>query len=172
MGKLMSEAGFLAASGTVADQFQKKMNKGENIIGGIVGALLGACIGVAAIVLIGRLGYVSMWSGIIMGVCTMKGYDLLGGRISIKGTVISCLIMIGMIYLANQIDWAITIAAEFEVSFFDAFPEVGWVVKEYALESTYYYNLALTYLFGALGGLPTVIGLVRGQKSAQNAYRI
>ena len=67
--------------------------KSENVIGGIVGALLGSLLGALAIIVISRLGYVAAISGVIMGVCTLKGYEMLGGKFSKKGVLISCIIM-------------------------------------------------------------------------------
>ncbi len=58
---------------------QAELGKTENMVAGTVGALLGSLLGVACIVLLGQLGYVAAVSGIVMAICTMKGYELLGG---------------------------------------------------------------------------------------------
>ncbi len=52
----------------------------DNVIAGIVGAFLGSLIGVACIVVINKLGYVSAISGVVMAVCAIKGYAMLGGQ--------------------------------------------------------------------------------------------
>ena len=73
----------------VKERHYTKSEKGENVVTGIVGAFLGSIIGLIVIVLVGQLGYVAVLSGIVMGVCTVKGYAILGGRLSKKGAVIS-----------------------------------------------------------------------------------
>lgn len=51
----------------------------DNVIAGTVGAFLGSLIGVACIVLVNQLGYVSAICGAVMAVCSIKGYTMLGG---------------------------------------------------------------------------------------------
>ena len=60
------------------------VEKKENVITGIVGALIGAAIGGASIVLLTQLGFIASISGLILAVCTLKGYELLGGKLSTK----------------------------------------------------------------------------------------
>ena len=62
-----------------------EQKKRENVPAGIVGAFLGSLIGVACAVLIGQLGYVASVSGLVMAVCALKGYELLGGSLTKKG---------------------------------------------------------------------------------------
>ncbi len=71
----------------------------DNIITGAVGAFLGSLIGVACIVIVGQLGYVASVSGLVMGVCALKGYEKLGGGLSKKGAVVSILLVLMMTYL-------------------------------------------------------------------------
>ena len=52
----------------------RQAGKGENITGGLVGALLGSLVGVVSIIIFSQLGYVAALSGVIMAVCTLKGY--------------------------------------------------------------------------------------------------
>ena len=56
---------------------QESAGKPENVLAGVVGALLGCLLGVGCIVLLGQLGYVAALSGIVLAVCTLKGYELL-----------------------------------------------------------------------------------------------
>ena len=42
------------------------------------GALAGTLIGVICIVITGQLGYVSALCGVVMGVCALRGYQMLG----------------------------------------------------------------------------------------------
>ena len=58
-------------------------------MGGVVGALIGSLLGAASIILLSQLGYVAAISGVIMAVCALKGYELLGGKLTKKGVIIS-----------------------------------------------------------------------------------
>lgn len=128
-------------------QSQETMRTKENVFLGAIGAFLGSLIGVAAIVIIGQLGYVSMISGIIMGVCAIKGYELFAKRISLKGAVISAIIIVLMTFFANQLDWSFTIARYFDVSVFEVLPVVHELVADGSIDSSVYIqNLLLIYL--------------------------
>ena len=55
----------------------ERENPRDNVIAGTVGAFLGSLIGVACIVILSKLGYVSAVSavsGLVMAVCAIKGY--------------------------------------------------------------------------------------------------
>lgn len=153
---------FAGANAAIAEKHLEQSQKRENIVAGIVGALLGALLGVAAIVVCGQLGYVAVISGIVMGVCTVKGYELLGKRISVKGIIICVVIMLGMVYLANQIDWAISAASFYETDVFTAFRAIPYLVADDYIEaSTYYGNLAMVYIFTVVGAAPMIWELLR-----------
>lgn len=136
-------------------QYQKP----ENVLAGIVGALIGAALGGASIVLLSQIGYVAAISGVILAVCTLKGYELLGGQRSTRGIVISCILMALTPYIADRIDWAIVIAQTFAadgVTFGMAFGAVHDVIAENELVLDYFKNLGMIYLFTALGALGTL----------------
>lgn len=144
---------------------QNKAGKRENVIGGIVGALLGSVLGIICIIVFGRMGRVATASGIVMAVCTIKGYELLGGKFTKKGVAISCLMMIVMTFVGNNMDWAIDIAEWYDVNFFTAFRGVIPLLQGGYLDTgVYYYNLALLYVFTAVGAVPTVIGALKDSK--------
>ena len=134
-----------------------KAPKKENLVAGIVGAVLGAAIGGASIILLSQIGYVAALSGIILSVCTFKGYELLGGKLSKKGLIISLLLILVTPYIADRMDWAILVAQEFGVSFGQAFGAIPALLEEEVIVgSTYWGNLALIYLFTALGSFSTI----------------
>ena len=152
--------------------FNEQNSKRGNPIAGIVGALIGSFAGLVVMVLIGQLGYVSPWTGLVMGVCVAKGYELLSGKFDTVGLVCSILIMVGMTYLGNQLDWAITIARAYEANVFDAFPVVNEVVKANELLPVYYRNLALYYFAMLCGALPTIYGLMKNRQLLNVSYPI
>lgn len=149
----------------------EKEKKRENIVGGIVGALIGSLLGAACIILISQLGYVAAISGIVMAVCTLKGYELLGGRLTKKGIVISSIVMVVMTYIADRLDWAIVIMRELGGGFFEAYRMLPTLLAMDAVEG-YYTTLAMVYLFVLVGAVPMVIGILRNQKQSRRTYRM
>src|SRR5699024_12394696 len=96
--------------------------KQESFIGGLVGGLIGSLLGVGSIILFGQLGYVSALSGIIMAVCSLKGYEFLGGKLTGKGIIGTSIVMVIMVYVGTRLDWSISIASVVaEVDFLTAF---------------------------------------------------
>lgn len=152
------------------EQNQKK----ENWLAGIVGAFIGSLIGVGVIILLGQLGYVAALSGIAMAVCALKGYELLGGKLSNKGIIGSVLIMVIMVYLGNRIDWSISVANYYtDVDYFYAFRILPDLLREGYLEASQYYgNLALVYLFTAIGAIPTILSVIRDRKNSRESYKM
>ena len=136
--------------------------KPENVVTGIVGALIGAAIGGASIVLLSQLGVVASLSGLLLAVCTLKGYELLGGQLSTKGIIISIVLVLITPYIADRIDWAIVIMNSYSdlgVTFGEAFAAVDPLIAEGAIEkSDYLLNLLKIYGFAALGAFATLRG--------------
>lgn len=153
---------------------QEKSKKAENIVGGIIGALLGSLIGAAAIILISQLGYIAAISGVIMGVCALKGYELLGGKLSKAGIIISSLIMIVMVFLSNQLDWAIILHNEYPAyGIFEAFKMMNYLLLNDGIDlSVYIPQLFLLYIFTLVGAAPTVSTAMRKQNMPDILYRM
>lgn len=147
-------------TGTAAVEAPAKPEKRENVIAGIVGALIGALIGGGCIILLSQLGYVASLSGLVLAICTLKGYELLGGRLTKKGIIISIIFVLATPYIADRIDWAILILKEFSdynITFADAFAAVPAMIEEGAIESgVYIKNLLMIYGFAALGAFTTL----------------
>lgn len=152
---------------------QEAAQKPENAVAGTVGALLGSILGVGCIVLLGQLGYVAALSGIVMAVCALKGYELLGGKLSTKGIVIGCVLMLVMTYVGYRLDWAITVAQYFEASLLDAYQAIPYLIDEEAIEGGAYTGALIElYLFMLIGAVPTILGAVKGRKLAKVTYRM
>lgn len=139
-----------------------------------MGAFLGSLIGAGAIILLGQLGYVAALSGIAMAICAIKGYELLGGKLSTKGIISSIIVMIIMVYVGNRIDWSISVANYYtDVDIFYAFRILPDLIREGYLEASQYYgNLGLVYLFTAIGAVPTIIAAVREGKVTRQSYKM
>lgn len=134
--------------------------KHENVVTGIVGAIIGAAIGAGSIIGLSQLGYIASISGLILAVCTLKGYELLGGKLSTKGIVISAVLMLLTPYLADRLDWAIVIKQaweEYGVTFAEAFAAVPELLADGSIEmSAYVKNLLMIYGFAVLGAFSTL----------------
>lgn len=135
-----------------------EVQKPDNLLTGIVGALIGAALGAAAIILLSQLGYVASISGLILAVCTMKGYELLGGRLSTRGIVISIILILVTPYIADRLDWAIVIMKEVpELTFAESYSALPLLLEEGAIEmADYIKNLLMIYGFAALGAFGTL----------------
>ena len=56
-----------------------------------------------------------------MAICTLKGYEFLGGKLSTKGIVASIVLMLVMTYVGNQLEWAIVVTRELGYDFLYSF---------------------------------------------------
>ena len=136
--------------------------KQENVVLGILGALIGGLLGGASIVLLDQAGVVAAISGVILAFCTLKGYELLGKKLSTMGIVICIVVMLVTPYLASRVTWALAIMDQSvalfggQIQFGDAFKYVHDVVEELELQADYWKNLLFVYAFAALGGFTTV----------------
>ncbi len=147
------------------------IDKEENFAGAIVGALLGSLIGVILIVLLVQIGYASAIGGAVTGVCTFKGYAKKGGSLSGKGMVISIIIMIVMVWLANRIGWSVSLWRDVftEETPFSVFRYFNDAVDQLNGEGmdvsvNYYGSLLIEYMFSALGAGGVVISMSERRK--------
>lgn len=142
---------------------KKREKRQESLVAGLVGAFLGSLLGMACIIVVSQLGYVASLCGVVMAVCTLKGYELLGGTLSRKGAAAAGIITVVMTYVAYQIDCAIQVAVAAEVDVFLAFRNMGMLLKEGYLDTgAYWGGLVLLYLFTLLGAAPLIIAALRG----------
>lgn len=140
--------------------------KKENILTGIVGALIGAAIGGASIILLSQLGYVAGLSGLLLAVCTLKGYELLGGKLGTTGIIVSIVLMLVTPYIADRMDWAIVVMNQWGgYTFGEAFALIPDLLKyEYIEMGDYLASLGMVYLFVVIGAISTVITTLKQLK--------
>lgn len=142
----------------------KQEKKQECLAAGLVGAFLGSLLGAVCIIVVGQLGYVAAISGMVMAVCALKGYELLGGTPSRKGAVISCIWVLIITYVSYQLECAIQIAQAAEVGVFEAFRSIRYLLEGgYLNTRAYWGGMAMLYLFTLVGAVPLLIGAFRGQ---------
>ena len=117
------------------------------------------------------LGVVAALSGIVMAVCTLKGYELLGGKLTKKGVVISVLVMLLMVYVGDRCDWAIVVAREMEADFFTSFRAVPALMDMDIIDTgVYMSSLLRVYLFTLVGAVPMILSLTKGKSRKNETY--
>lgn len=151
----------------------QRTQKSENVVGGIVGSLIGSLLGVVCIILLSQLGYVSALSGLIMAVCTLKGYEMLGGKLSNRGIVISIVVMIVMTFVGDRMDWAILASQQLEMPLPMAFQAIPMLLEqEIIVPTAYWTNLVLLYVFMVVGAVPTIRSSIRNRRFVDVVYRL
>lgn len=132
----------------------------ENVVLGLIGAVVGAILGGASIILLSQLGYIASISGFILAICTLKGYELLGKRLSKKGIILCVILMIVTPFVADWIDWAIYLMKdypEYNLTILDSSILMGELMAEgYVDMFEYFKNLGMIYLFVVLGAFGTL----------------
>jgi hypothetical protein len=88
---------------------QAQREKSSNIIGGIVGSFLGAVIGSIIWIVVSQMGYIAALAGLAIAVCSIVGYEKFGGKLDVVGIIITSVITIFTVYLAQHISYAIDI---------------------------------------------------------------
>lgn len=164
---------FSSAERSALEQKETEMQREESVLRGTVGALLGSFLGALVVLLLGQLGYVAALSGVVAAVCTFKGYEKLGGRLTKKGVVISLVCMAVMIFLGYQADWALLIARTLEIGFFDSFGLISFLLEEVPeLKGEYASGLFQVYAFAAIGAIPAIRARLRSRKQRHTAFRM
>lgn len=149
----------------------------ENAGLGTVGALIGSVVGVLLILILGRLGRVSVLSGLVMGLCSIIGYKKLGTKIGKKGSVICIAISLFMTYLGFRLDTAIDVySALVEELEGLAFSECLLYSKEVFAAAdildTYYINLFMMMLSGVGGAAAAVYAENKQQQSNREFIKL
>lgn len=147
-------------------------NTEESLAGGIFGALVGSILGALAIIIVAQLGYVAAYSGVIMGFCTIYGYEKLGKKLTTRGIVISSILMIAMVYVAVVANWTIALSKEFGFDFLSSLDILWSALSASNVMGDFIISLLEAYGFTALGAIPTVISIVRKRKAAFSSFEI
>lgn len=150
----------------------------ENYILGTLFAIVGTILGVIAIVIIGRLGYIAILGGVFMGFASLVAYKMGSGKLSKVGVAICIALMIVGVYLANRIDFALSLTQIFHnngyssVRMMDSFSVLPQMISEGYIESYVYYGqLAIQYL-AALGGAIVPIRMLLGEEKSKSTSKI
>ena len=79
----------------------------SNVLLGTIGAFIGAALGGVIWIIIGELGFIAGLAGFAMMYFAIKGYSGLSGRLDKKGQIISIIIALVMIFVANYTSYAL-----------------------------------------------------------------
>lgn len=175
---ILGQTAFTHRSQSAVQTQQAQFLKKENLVGGIVGAFLGSLLGMLSIVLVGQLGYVAALCGFVMAACTVKGYELLGGKLTKKGVILGVIFMVIMVYVGNRADWALSIVRQlsdegYALDIFTSFQSIPyWLDMEMLDAASYYGNLAIIYVFTALGAFPTIKNSLSASPLDLGLYRL
>ncbi|BAW17129.1 hypothetical protein [Streptococcus intermedius] len=161
---LLSPEAFQEISSNLSIENQSYNHQKGSILTGTVGAFLGSLIGGIVTLAIAQLGYVAVVSGIVMGVCTIKGYELLGKKLSKVGIAISVVFMFVMMLVAHQFDYAIQLAKAESLDVFTAFTYLtNYILKGNEVHISYWTNLGLLLLFTGAGAVGTIVSVLSAQ---------
>lgn len=141
----------------------------SSLIPGLVGALLGALIGGAMWIGIYKLGYIAGIAGAITVICAMKGYELFGRAMDIKGVIISVLISVVMIYFANNIAWAweaYEALQSYGFTFSDAYRGLQDILVETEMTGSYYADLGIGYFLTFICSIGTIVSAFRASSGS------
>lgn len=169
---LIDDETFRAYQAEVQDTVEAYEAREENFLLGIVGAVIGVIIGGAVALLVARLGYVSVLAGAALGYCTIKGYEILGKKLTKKGVVVSAILMVLTVFLVNQLDYTLALMSELDLPF-----GMTWTILNEATFSgdvpdKFYLNLGLLAVFTLGGAWISVKSALDGQKNRAIARKI
>ncbi|HEX3037618.1 MAG TPA: hypothetical protein VHO94_01320 [Oscillospiraceae bacterium] len=168
---------FEKAQADLSSAQQEIKKKKGNIVTGIVGALLGSLIGVVLWVIVYQVGYIAGLVGLVLAVCTIKGYEKFGGKLNVGGIVISMIIAVGMLFLAENICVALEIynqfKVEYDINFFDAFRSIPDLLGESEkLRGAYLHDLGIGYLFMIVGSFSSIMAIYKNANLKHEMTRL
>jgi len=140
-----------------------------NILAGVVGAFLFSLIG-------GLLYFVIYQIGVIAGICGLAifvlanfGYNLFakGNKNTIVSLVVSIIMMIVMIFLAEYVSLSFEIFQTFKdegITIFDAIRATPEFLAEPEIGNAVAGDLAFAYIFGFIASISNIVNIVKARK--------
>jgi len=169
---LIDDVTFQDYHAEVQDTVQAYDERKENFLLGMVGAVIGVLIGGAVALLVARLGYVSVLAGAALGFCTIKGYEILGKKLTKKGVLVSAILMVLTVLLVNQLDYILFLMGEYALPF-----DVSWsLFNEETFKGNfpenYFLELGKLAVFTLGGAWISVQSALEGKKNRAIARKI
>lgn len=132
----------------------------SNPITGFIGALVGACLGGVVWIIIYQLGFLAAIAGLAIITGAFKGYEILGGRVDMKGLVISVIISLLMVFASNYICWVIeckqALSEYTDITFLETFKLLPDILSTFELTGDFVKDLLFGYLLAIVGGYSAV----------------
>lgn len=169
---LMNEDSFQELSTQLKIDTDSYNSQKENVLLGTVGAFIGAIIGGAVTLFIARLGYVAFYAGFILGICVVKGYEILGKKFSKLGAVISSILLLVTIVLVQQFDYALEAVKQLGVDFSDGFDLINTLVLSGEAPEKYFFNFFMLAVFTIIGGGVAISSALSTHKTRGIARKI
>ena len=169
---LMNEDSFQELSTQLKIETDSYNSQKENVLLGTVGAFIGAIIGGAVTLFIARLGYVAFYAGFILGICVVKGYEILGKKFSKLGAVISSILLLVTIVLVQQFDYALEAVNQLGVDFSDGFDLINTLVLNGEAPEKYFFNFFMLAVFTIIGGGVAISSALSTHKTRGIACKI
>ena len=169
---LMNEDSFQELSTQLKIETDSYNSQKENVLLGTVGAFIGAIIGGAVTLFIARLGYVAFYAGFILGICVVKGYEILGKKFSKLGAVISSILLLVTIVLVHQFDYALEAVKQLGVDFSDGFDLINTLVLNGEAPEKYFFNFFMLAVFTIIGGGVAISSALSTHKTRGIARKI
>lgn len=138
----------------------------ENFGMGVLGAFLGSLVGVVVIIVLSRLGIIAAVSGLVMSLAALKGYEKLGGVLTKRGVVVAVALIVVMTFVADWVDWGIVVAEALNMDLVEAVFALPAVMDAGLIDmGAYLGNLAMLYVFVAVGAVAVIASALRPAKS-------
>jgi hypothetical protein len=141
----------------------------ENVVAGFVGAFLFSFAGVVLWFVIYQLGYIAAIAGIVTVICAIKGYEVFGKALSPKGLIVSIVVSVAMIFIAEYISIGYKIYVVFkpkvDITIFDALRAVQEYLKEEDFRAIFLKDLAMGYAFTLFASIRTIINVLKKAKA-------
>ncbi len=132
------------------DRMEGQRARKENILLGCIGAIVGVLLGSAVWILIGQIGFIAGIAGFAIVFGGMKGYEILGGKLTKKGIVICVLLSFIVILAAEFASIGIAVYREFskvyEVTVSDAFGVIPEFLKDPEMAAEVAKDLIIGYI--------------------------
>lgn len=154
---------------------QEKVRRKGNFFTGLVGAILGALLGAVLWVIVAQVGYIVAAIGLVMGVLTIKGFELLGGRINVASIVTCCVIVGIVLVLANGVSLGLEIYNIYKsesITVFDCIAAVPDFLTYPEVASDFWRNTAVGFLFTYAALIPTALNIYRNKTGVYSLRRI
>lgn len=169
---LIDDATFQEYQSQVQDTVEAYEAREENFLLGTLGSLVGAILGGAVALVIARFGYVSVLAGLALGYCTIKGYELLGKKLTRKGVAVSAIWMILTVLLVHQLDYTLEVAKQLHIELGYAWDLLNNAVFNSEFPDNYFLNLGMLVVFTLGGAWISVQSALEVQKNRAIARRI